>query len=357
LGRSQPDEYPDLSDGLLFLQDHGFEVTIEDSTPLLLNPLARLHELYSGLDPVRAARIAVRAGRYDALVCIGEATAFVFLRLKRLFNLRLPIVLVDPALGGGYARRERLLDYVLPRVDRVVVFGRVQVDYLRQVYGGRVDAVFLHHRADTVFYRPMPPAESPPRMVFSIGNDISRDFETLARAAQLHARSGRRKLRFVVQTALPCSNGGGLLDVQREPISYRRLRELYAEAAVVVVPLFNSRHAGGINALVEAMAMARPIVVSGSPGLGDYVEDGSTALVVEPGSAEAMARAIDRLVDDDAGARELGDRARAHVVERCANPAYARAMAEQIRDVVQRASGDASEPVLKRPDSRPQALP
>jgi glycosyltransferase involved in cell wall biosynthesis len=338
LGRSRPEEFPDLSDGLLFLEEEGFDVTIEDSTTGPLNPLRAMHELYSGLDPVRAVRVAARARRYDALVCVGESTAAFFIWLRRLFGLRLPIVLIDPALGGGYARRERLLDFVLPRVERVVVFGRVQLDYLQERYGALVDAVFLHHRADTEFYRPTPGAVATSPCVFSIGNDASRDFDTFAKAARACTAAGDFRHRFVVQTTLPFADPSGTIDVRREPISYKRLRELYGQARVVVIPLFDMRHAGGINALVEAMAMAKPIVVSRSAGIRDYVDEGSTGLVVPPGDAEAMARATLTLLDSEAERKRLGDTARRVVVQRCANRTYARAMADVIRDVVRRPS-------------------
>src|SRR5437660_1153826 len=105
LGRTAPDEYPDLSDALLFLEDEGFRVDIEESLGRPWNPLARRHEFLSGLDPLRAARTLFRAGRYDALVCIGDATSFFPFWLRTLRRPRLPIVLIDPALSNDYLRR------------------------------------------------------------------------------------------------------------------------------------------------------------------------------------------------------------------------------------------------------------
>ena len=122
LGEREPAEYPDLSDGLRFLVDQGFDVAIEESCGVPLNPLANMHEFYSGLDPARAARLVTRLGRYDGIVCVGDATAYVLIHLMRLLRRRRPIVLVDPALSDGYPRRKKLQDYVLPRVSRVVVY-------------------------------------------------------------------------------------------------------------------------------------------------------------------------------------------------------------------------------------------
>ncbi len=50
--------------------------------------------------------------------------------------------------------------------------------------------------------------------------------------------------------------------------------------------------------LFEYMAAGRPIVASNLPALREVLEDGHNALLVEPGDAGAMARAIARLVGD-----------------------------------------------------------
>jgi glycosyltransferase involved in cell wall biosynthesis len=329
LGRLEPEAYPDLSDGLLFLEQEGFDVAIEESCPRLLNPLVGMHEFYSGLDPVRAARVLAHFRRYDALVCIGEATAFVLIALMRLLRMRLPIILIDPALSDGYARRKRLQDYVLPRVDRVVVYGRVQEAYLQKEYGVSVRSTFLHHRADVEFYKPEP-AEVAEGTVFSIGNDVSRDFETLAAAARLCAP---RHLRFLVQTSRSIADATGL-ELTGGHLPYADLRRAYARAAVVAVPLHDSRHAGGINALLEAMAMGKAIVVSGSSGIADYVDAGQSAEVVPPGDPAALAAAITAVAGDRERTLRLGQAARQLVLDRCDNRRYAQKLGAVIREAV-----------------------
>src|SRR5262245_19182527 len=112
LGRTSPDHYPELSDGLLLLEEMGFHLSLEESLGLPWNPLARHHEFYSGLDPLRALRVFARTHRYDAVVCVGDATAFVPLWLRRLTRIRCPVLLIDPALSFDYPRRRRLQDFV-----------------------------------------------------------------------------------------------------------------------------------------------------------------------------------------------------------------------------------------------------
>ena len=124
-------------------------------------------------------------------------------------------------------------------------------------------------------------------------------------------------------------------ELRRETVSYVDLRASYRQASVFVLSLHDTIHAGGINSLLEAMATARPVVVSRSRGIADYVCDGETALVVEPGDAAGMERAIRRLLEDPAEARRLGENARRFVVEHCRNERYARDLAAILRDVIE----------------------
>jgi glycosyltransferase involved in cell wall biosynthesis len=334
LGQITPDESPDRSDAFLYLEERGIEVAIEESLGWPWNPLVSMHEFYSGIDPLRAARVAARARRYDAILCVGDATAFVLVWLRRVFGLRTRILLIDPALSPGYARRKRLQDYVIPRVDRVIVYGQAQIDYLAHEYGQTTKTSFLYHRADVDFYRP---AESTrvaaDPYIFSIGLDESRDFDTLAKAAARCRNQLGVTPRFVLQTTRPVTDAG-VLEIHRDAVSYPRLRKLYQQASLVVLPLRDRLHAGGINTLLEAMAVGCPVVVSGSRGIADYVRDGQTARVVAPGDVEGMSQAIAELLAAPLEARRLGDNARRFVVDTCENARYAAAMADLIRDVV-----------------------
>jgi glycosyltransferase involved in cell wall biosynthesis len=83
---------------------------------------------------------------------------------------------------------------------------------------------------------------------------------------------------------------------------------LLAMLDVVVVP---SHTEGMSNALLEAMAMARPVVATAVDGNLDVVRDGVTGLLVPPRDPAALATAILRLVDGPEYARAMGNAARA----------------------------------------------
>jgi glycosyltransferase involved in cell wall biosynthesis len=81
----------------------------------------------------------------------------------------------------------------------------------------------------------------------------------------------------------------------------------YDRAAVVACP---SRREGYGVVAREAMAHARPVVVTAVGGLTDAVEDGITGLLVPPGDPAALRAAIIELLDDPDLRRRHGGAAR-----------------------------------------------
>jgi len=67
--------------------------------------------------------------------------------------------------------------------------------------------------------------------------------------------------------------------------------------------------------LLEALAHGRPVIASAVGGITDIVRDSETGLLVPAGEADALAAAIQRLVDSPALAQELANRGQRHVIE------------------------------------------
>jgi glycosyltransferase involved in cell wall biosynthesis len=63
---------------------------------------------------------------------------------------------------------------------------------------------------------------------------------------------------------------------------------------------------------LEAMAHGVPVIASNAGGVSDWLVDGETGLLVEPGSAVGLAKAADRLAQDDVLSRTLGSTAKQH---------------------------------------------
>jgi glycosyltransferase involved in cell wall biosynthesis len=97
------------------------------------------------------------------------------------------------------------------------------------------------------------------------------------------------------------------------------VERVYAAADVVVMPSLWDEAFGLV--IVEAMASARPVVVTASGAMPDIVGAGH-GLVVPKRDEVALAGAIGRLLDDDALRARMGQAARAHTVERFGLPLW-----------------------------------
>lgn len=104
-------------------------------------------------------------------------------------------------------------------------------------------------------------------------------------------------------------------------------------AAVFVLASYDE----GISvAIMEAMAMELPVVVTDVGGNGELVRDGENGLMVAPGNAAALADAIERVLTDPAFAVELGKAARPAVARKFDSRVTAARLLSLIEDSCER---------------------
>src|SRR4029077_19007121 len=86
------------------------------------------------------------------------------------------------------------------------------------------------------------------------------------------------------------------------------------------------------NALLEAMACARPVVAARAGGIPDVVRDGLDGLLVAPGSVDELCAGIAAVLDDASRAAALGRAARARVISDFSPQSELRAYRELYRE-------------------------
>jgi hypothetical protein len=162
------------------------------------------------------------------------------------------------------------------------------------------------------------------------GGDSLRDYGPLVEAAEgLDAR---------VTIASRTQRGPVPANVSLGPLDPKRYDELFRAASVVVVPLERrGDRSAGQQTYLNAMALAKPIVVTDSLGVRDYVEDGVTGFVVPPGDAAAMRERLRWILDpaNEAGVRAVAQAGRRAALERFGPDTYV----ERVLEVVDHALG------------------
>ena len=155
-----------------------------------------------------------------------------------------------------------------------------------------------------------PDGRGPVRLLF-VGNRVRMKGGDDLIEVFRHHLTGRAELHVVTGDRLGDVPPG--VTVHRSVAAYSpEWFALYASADAFVLP--TRRDPFGL-VFVEAMAAGLPVVGTTVNAVPEIVADGETGLLVPPGDRPALARALDRLVDDAALRQRMGRAGRARAAE------------------------------------------
>lgn len=260
--------------------------------------------------------------------------------LKILFNPRRKFVLLNIGITRTLAvNKKNPLSYLFLRkllgaLDGVVCLARFQVAYLEERFPFlRGKVFFVPLGVDTAFYQPRYSGRKD--YILSAGRDNGRDYKTVLEVAtrmperEFHIVCSPRNLKEV--GAVP-PNVKVIYD-----LPFGELHKKYQEAALLLLLTHDDTFGDGADCsgqtvLLDAMANGLPTVVSRKHYVGDYIEEGKEALLVECYNAEAAARAAQTLLEDPVRAETFARNARARVEKEFST----QAMAKQLSQVFSR---------------------
>jgi glycosyltransferase involved in cell wall biosynthesis len=210
------------------------------------------------------------------------------------------------------------------QIDCYISYCTAQTAFVRDVLGVPESRIAqTPFMVDTKFFDIGRVPAARQRMICSAGLE-RRDYPTLMDAVD------GLDVRVVIAAASPWSkqhdsSAGRALpqNVEVRRLSLFELRQLYAEAAFVVMPLVDVDFQAGITTILEAMSMGHAVVCTRTPGQTDTIVDGETGVYVPPGDAGAMRAVIVRLLDDKREAERLGRNARQWAVAHADIEVYA----------------------------------
>ena len=233
-----------------------------------------------------------------------------------------------PSLRAKFKRH--LSRKVLRRMDLVWTLSEPQVNIVEKWLGpGGPPVRYLRFGVDHSFYSEQPFPTRP--MLFSAGGDRDRDPEMLFKALEI-VRRRRPDVDVLVQSRTTRRPPRGVRVVPY--LNHVQLRDAYSRASVVAIATRPNQHASGMTVSLEAMAVGRPVVITDTPGIDDYVRQHETGFLVQPGDHEAMASRVLALLDDHVEAAQMGARARRRVEADFTSDRMASKLGEFVESVV-----------------------
>lgn len=301
--------------------------------------LTRLAGRFGGDNVLLALACWRRRRSRVAVFTDSENVGMLYAAISRFMRRRPRHVMI----GHRLSPTKKVLFHRLLRlragIDRVVVYASQQRDVAVAKLGYRPDQVTLvPFMADTAFWRPdgleVPVRQRP--MIASAGQEL-RDYPTLIEAVR------GLDVDLVVAAASPWSkrtDSSAGLDIPGNvtvtKLDHFALRQLYAEATLVVVPLQETDFQAGITTILEAMSMGLPVICTRTTGQTDTIVDGETGRYVPPGNVAALRDAIGALLEDRSAAARIGAAAREWSVTNADVERYAARLAALVRDTDQR---------------------
>ena len=251
-------------------------------------------------------------------------------------------------------RQERTITglNLLPSIDTILVHCNSMKRHLVKL-GASAERVHVipYSRDHRFFSLQSTEVKQQSNFAISVGETRSRDYGSLFQAVGglpvelLVAASGAwdaREKNMKISSAIPQNT----TIVKHIPLL--ELRELYARAQFVVIPVHETVFSAGATVVLEAMSMCRAVIATRSPGLLDYIVDGETGILVEPGDIKGWREAIQYLLSHPIEARRMGQNGRQRVEQELNLDTYV----ERLANILQPSSikpGDGSTSSRKSP--------
>ena len=176
----------------------------------------------------------------------------------------------------------------------------------------------VHYSIDQEFFSPHMDIAPKKNVIMSIGESRSRDYTALFKAVKgLPIELEVAGFGHWYAREKNNSHNGEIPEnvTMLKHLPQSELRKKYASSQFVVIPVHDLVYSAGATASMEAGSMGRAVVAFRSRGITDYIIDGETGILVEPGDVQAMRDAIQALLANPKDAKRLGENARQRIVE------------------------------------------
>lgn len=270
-----------------------------------------------------------RSSRYRAILSDGEHVGIPLALGKRALGIATGHVVIGHHVTSPRKRLSFRLLHAHSGMSKLMLHSPKQLELAHRDLGIEPNRLaLLPYAVDHLFWSPRPRSEE--RLVLAVGRE-HRDYATLAVAA------GHLPVQVFVASASVFSPKALCAAPVRWPgnftnraVAPEELRDLYARASLVVVPLLETDFQAGVTAMLEAMSMGTAVLATRTSGQPEVIVDGVTGVFVAPGEPAEMAEAIIDLMSDRPRRTRLGANARDAVVSRYNVDLYAERLAAEL---------------------------
>jgi hypothetical protein len=244
----------------------------------------------------------------DVIFCTGEDIGFAIASLCGDCLHSPKIVVFIRNINRLRGRLSLKLFQLANRVDLFMTDNPAQADFLRDYLGLPTNRVhlFLEQPTDISFFTPGLASPNKKRPIIASGGLEKRDYGTLAQATlQLDvdvnicafSRDATTSSRTFPKV-IPANMSYGYYN-------WCELRQLYRDADVVAITVFQNNYQAGLSTMFEAMACRRPVIITQTPGIiGDIINHGFV-IGVNPGDFVALKAEILSLINNPKKAENI----------------------------------------------------
>jgi len=256
-----------------------------------------------------ARKIADEVGENDVIFCTGEDIGVPVAVMCAKKRSRAKVVVYFHNIDRVKGKLTLKLFGLAHKIDIFMACSSYQTNFLKNYLNLPESKIFLLlDQTDTQFFNPGEASQDKKRPILvSVGLE-KRDYRLLAQATSdldVDVRisgfsNDARALKKTFPDVMPDN-------MSRKFYEWADLLQLYRDADIVVVSLVDNKYAAGVQVMMEGMACKRPVIISNTQGMVDYLKQSHALRVVQVGDAADLRQAIVELLSNPEKARRQAE--------------------------------------------------
>ncbi|HAX85103.1 MAG TPA: glycosyl transferase [Cyanobacteria bacterium UBA11370] len=274
----------------------------------------------------------------DLIFCPGEDIGYPIAALCGAKRDRPKIAVVVHNSDRPRTRLSLKLYGLANKIDLFITPAPLQANFLRRYLHLSEERVWLFpDQTDVKFFTPGSASSNKARpLIMSVGLE-QRDYLTLAEATKnldIDVKiSGFSTAKLKEEYALPKSQRFPKVlpdNMSCQFYEWPDLVQLYRDADIVVISLVENKFAAGITVMHEALACGRPVIVTRTRGMSQYLETLGIVTTVNPGDVTGLQQAILHLLNNPQEAQAQAQRGYEMVVKERNSDGFVEAIANRL---------------------------